>query len=301
MRRIVMALATALVVAPLGNVAVTTAATSQEAELPNMPMAPGGWEDKTWTHPDGTRFHYIEMGEGTPVILIHGSGGTAFNWMANGLGYRLAQTNKVYAIDMRGHAQTVGSDGLRQARTPNMDLDVLAFMDAMGIEKAHIGGFSMGGGITANLLARAPERFITAHFGGSGPREADEYADAVPADPEGPAPLDVEARRLYEERQAAEAARAGVNNADEETLSSDPVPERVARPDLDLTQIDIPILAVVGEFDRPYSRTHRLWREAPNFQRVILRNRGHLSSYMAGLTPVLYGDALTNFIASHNP
>ena len=55
------------------------------------------------------------------------------------------------------------------------------------------------------------------------------------------------------------------------------------------------------EFDQPYTRTHRLWREAPNFQRVILRNRGHLSSYMAGLTPELYRDSLTNFIVSNNP
>ena len=63
------------------------------------------------------------------------------------------------------------------------------------------------------------------------------------------------------------------------------MPAAVPRPPLDLKKIDFPILAVVGEFDQPYTRTHRLWREAPNFQRVILRNRGHLSSYMAGLAP----------------
>jgi hypothetical protein len=69
----------------------------------------------------------------------------------------------------------------------------------------------------------------------------------------------------------------------------------------DLTKIHIPILAVVGEFGQPYTRTHRLWREATNFQRVVLRNRGHLSSYMAGLCPELYRDALTDFIVRHNP
>jgi pimeloyl-ACP methyl ester carboxylesterase len=47
-------------------------------------------------------------------------------------------------------------------------------MDAMGLERAHIGGFSMGGSITSQLMARAPERFITAHFGGSGVREEPE-------------------------------------------------------------------------------------------------------------------------------
>src|SRR5262245_23376994 len=82
-------------------------------ELPNIPAVSGGWKDKFWTHPDGTKFHYLEMGKGTPVILIHGSGGTAVNWMANGLGANLAKTNHVFAIDMRGHGQTVGPDGKR--------------------------------------------------------------------------------------------------------------------------------------------------------------------------------------------
>jgi pimeloyl-ACP methyl ester carboxylesterase len=295
-------------------VALPSAASAQQAqltslpavqELPNIPIVTGGWKDKTWVHPDGTKFHYMEMGSGTPVILIHGSGGTAANWMMNGLGAAVAKTNKVYAIDMRGHGQTVGPDGKRQRRTPNMDLDVIAFMDAMKIQKAHIGGFSMGGSITGQLMARAPERFITAHFGGSGVREVEgsEFAKLIPPEPQGTAPLDAEARRLYETRQKEQAAKAGVSNDpdDAANLSSQPVPAAVPRPALDLTKMNFPILAVVGEFDQPYARTHRLWREAPNFQRVILKNRGHLSSYMAGMTPELYRDSLVHFITTNNP
>ena len=286
-------------------IAVPAGITAQVKELPNVPVVSSGWQEKFWTHPDGTKFHYFEWGKGVPVILIHGSGGTALNWMMNGLGASLAKTNRVLAIDMRGHGQTVGPDGKRQQRTPNMDLDVLAFMDAMGIQKAHIGGFSMGGSITSQIMARAPERFLSAHFGGSGVREDpnSEFAKMIPPDPKGTAPLDAEARQLYETRQKAEAAKAGVANGatDSAQLSSQPVPAQVARPALDLTQIEFPILAVVGEFDQPYTRTHRLWREARNFQRVILTNRGHLSSYMAGLCPELYRDALTDFIVRNNP
>ena len=280
-------------------------AIAQVQELPMVPMATGGWQDKFWTHADGTKLHYFEMGTGTPVILIHGSGGTALNWMQNGFGPSIAKTNRVLAIDMRGHGQTVGPDGKRQQRTPNMDLDVIAFMDALGIKRAHIGGFSMGGSITSQLMARAPERFITAHFGGSGVREDEgsEFAKMIPPDPKGTAPLDAEARKRYLARQAAEAAKAGVaaGEADASRLSSQPVPAAVARPVLDLTKIEFPVLAVVGEFDQPYTRTHRLWREAKIFQRVILRNRGHLSSYMAGLAPELYRDSLTDFIVRNNP
>ena len=300
MRKIASLLALSVV-----TLAMPAAALAQVEELPNVPIVSGGWQEKFWTHADGTKFHYFEMGKGVPVILIHGSGGTALNWMANGLGASLARTNRVLAIDMRGHGQTVGPDGKRQQRTPNMDLDVLAFMDAMGIQKAHIGGFSMGGSITSQIMARAPERFITAHFGGSGVREDPdgEFAKMIPPDPKGTAPLDAEARKRYEGRQAAEAAKAGVSNGttDPSQLSSQPVPAAVPRPALDLKTINFPILAVVGEFDQPYTRTHRLWREAANFQRVILKNRGHLSSYMAGLCPEVYRDALTTFIVSNNP
>jgi pimeloyl-ACP methyl ester carboxylesterase len=296
---------TAALLAMSLGVFATTFASAAVQELPNIPIVTGGWKEKFWSHPDGTKFHYFEMGKGTPVILIHGSGGTAANWMANGLGASLAKTNRVLAIDMRGHGQTVGPDGKRQQRTPNMDLDVLAFMDAMEIKKAHIGGFSMGGSITSQMMARAPERFITAHFGGSGVREAPDsaFAKMIPPEKEGTAPLDAEARRLYEARQAAEAAKAGVTNAgnDSAQLSSQPVPTAVPRPALDLTTMQFPILAVVGEYDQPYARTHRLWREAPNFQRVILKNRGHLSSYMAGMAPEVYRDALTDFVVRNNP
>ena len=294
----------ALLAVTLALAASTVTIAQQVQELPNVPLHQSGWQEKFWTHPDGTKFHYFEMGTGTPVILIHGSGGTAANWMANGLGPSIAKTNRVIAIDMRGHGQTVGPDGKRQRRTPNMDLDVLAFMDALKIQRAHIGGFSMGGSITSQLMARAPERFITAHFGGSGVREAEasEFAKQMPPDPQGTAPLDAEARKLYQARAAAEAAKAGVTNPnDEANLSTQPVPAAVPRPALDLKKINFPILAVVGEFDQPYTRTHRLWREAPNFQRVILRNRGHLSSYMAGIAPELYRDSLTTFITSNNP
>jgi pimeloyl-ACP methyl ester carboxylesterase len=267
-------------------IALAATASAQVQELPNVPVVSSGWQEKFWIHPDGTKFHYFEWGTGTPVILIHGSGGTALNWMMNGLGAGLATTNRVIAIDMRGHGQTVGPDGRRQRRTPNMDLDVLAFMDGMKIQRTHIGGFSMGGSLTSQLLARAPERFITAHFGGSGVREdpEGEFAKLIPPDPQGTAPLDAEARRLYQARQAAEAKKAGVSpNGDESQLSSQPVPAEVPRPPLKLEKIDFPILAVVGEFGQPHTRTHRLWREAPISARdpaepralVIVHGRHH--------------------------
>ena len=61
--------------------------------------------------------------------------------------------------------------------------------------------------------------------------ENSEVAKLVPPDPKGTAPLDAEARKLYQARQAGEAAKAGVSNSDDESqLSSQPMPAPVARP-----------------------------------------------------------------------
>ena len=102
--------------------------------------APPRWPDGYFTVKDGTRLHYVEAGQGVPVILIHGARGSAIgNWFSNGIAPRLAQTNHVYALDMRAHGL---SGGARHSHF-NMADDVLEFMDQMGIGKAHIAGYSM--------------------------------------------------------------------------------------------------------------------------------------------------------------
>ena len=51
------------------------------------------WTHHTFATSDGTKLHYVEMGQGAPVILIHGAGGSAVgNWFANGIAPRLAAT-----------------------------------------------------------------------------------------------------------------------------------------------------------------------------------------------------------------
>src|SRR5688500_12100842 len=160
------------------------------------------WTDGYYTVSDGTKLHYVEQGSGTPVVLIHGAGGSAVgNWFRNGIAAALAPTNRVIGIDMRGHALSeAGPDGGRG----NMAKDVIEFLDQQGIEKAHIGGYSMGGGVTASLLILAPERFITASLHGSGITETAEYADKVPADKPGQDPEYAQAQAAY---QAARVAR----------------------------------------------------------------------------------------------
>jgi pimeloyl-ACP methyl ester carboxylesterase len=275
------------------------------------------WTSHYYTVADGTKLHYVEMGKGTPVILIHGAGGSAVgNWFRNGIAPALAKTNRVIGIDMRGHALSeAGPPGGRQY----MARDVLEFMAQQKIEKAHIGGYSMGGGVTLSLLASNPEKFITASFQGSGIGETAEWRDKIPKDKEGTDPEADKARQLYDAARAArgESARGeavGNNRADIARLAQGAAPagdnpamqervrERQAMMDkLDLTKIKFPVMAVNGEFDRPIAKTHRLWRELDNFTNLVLPGKGHLSAVMEGLIPQQYVDGYRDFIVANNP
>lgn len=262
------------------------------------------WTEHYFGVADGTKLHFVEMGEGTPVVLIHGAGGSALgNWFVNGIAPALAPTNRVVGIDMRGHGLSeAGPEGGRQ----KMAADVLEFLDQQGIEKAHIGGYSMGGFVTAGILATAPERFITASFGGSGLTETEEFAATVPADKEGPAPEEAEATAQFRSRPSvpgqevgnAAPARAAMSEADRSAFVAR---QRELSASINLAALDFPILAINGEYDRPFAKTHRLWREARNFTNVVLPGKGHLSAIMRGFIPKAYIDAMVAFITANNP
>ena len=282
-------------------------------------LAKDPWAHHYYTVADGTKLHYVEMGKGTPVILIHGAGGSAVgNWFSNGIAPAIADTNRVIGIDMRGHALSeAGPPGGRA----NMAQDVLEFMKQQKIEKAHIGGYSMGGGVTLNLLTTNPEKFITAHFGGSGIGEVAEWRDKVPKDKEGEAPQEAKARAEYQRIQAERAAARGTeigNNAGDiaRTRANQPSAntEEAARlreeaakrreaqlAAIDLKKVKIPVLAVNGDYDRPFAKTHRMWRELDNFTNVVLPDYGHLSAVMPGFVPEQYVDSLAHFIKNNNP
>ena len=97
---------------------------------------------------------YLEAGSGWPVVLLHGFPLTAEMWrpqlesVPHGWRY--------IAPDLRGF----GSAATPPARTMEEFAEgVVQFLDAIRLDKAAIGGLSMGGYVTFGVLRQAPERF----------------------------------------------------------------------------------------------------------------------------------------------
>jgi pimeloyl-ACP methyl ester carboxylesterase len=117
---------------------------------------------------NGTRIHYRVAGEGPPVVLIHGITTNADGiWGYPGTFDILARRYRVIAMDARGHGL---SDKPHTADAYGLELvhDVARLLDHLGIQRAHIVGYSMGALITMKFIAVYPDRVLSAAPCGAG-------------------------------------------------------------------------------------------------------------------------------------
>ena len=101
------------------------------------------------------RVRYLKMGDaGTPIVFLHGFGGDLNSWMFNQPA--LSETTATYAVDLLGHGGSTKDVGDGDAQA--MARAVVAFLDAMDIETAHLVGHSFGGATALLTALRHPDR-----------------------------------------------------------------------------------------------------------------------------------------------
>ncbi len=108
---------------------------------------------------NGIGTNYITSGDGTPLILIHGSGPgvTAYaNW--RGVIPDFSQHFHCYAPDTLGFGYTDFPEDIDGFSMDRWVAHLIGFMDALGIAKAHFIGNSYGGALTLALATRHPDR-----------------------------------------------------------------------------------------------------------------------------------------------
>ena len=100
---------------------------------------------------------YLDVGQGTPVVLIHGLAGDHSAWLAQVEALRA--NYRVIAFDNRGAGASTQVD--EPVSTADLADDTLRLMDCLGVECAHVVGRSMGGAVAQHMALRAPERVLS--------------------------------------------------------------------------------------------------------------------------------------------
>ena len=104
------------------------------------------------------RLSYFVAGDGPPVTLLHGFTQSGRSWRE--LIAHMPEGWKWIVPDLRGHGETQ----LRHGALCSMDActaDLVRLLDALGVERSHIVGYSMGGRLALHVAARRPDRVLS--------------------------------------------------------------------------------------------------------------------------------------------
>lgn len=237
---------------------------------------------------EGVKIRYRVWGQGEPIVLVHGfTASIDANWVQPGVVAALAESFKVIALDARGHGK---SDKPHDpaAYGEKMAHDVVRLLDHLGVEKAHVVGYSMGGFITLKLVTLHPERFHSAVLGGAGWNPPGASA-AIPGLAEslesgnGIGPL-MEALTPAGRPKPSPEQIAMVNQmllATNDPLALAAVIRGMGGlgvTESELRAIEVPILAVVGEVDPLRAGVDALDAVLPATEVVVLTGKDHMSA-----------------------
>lgn len=249
-----------------------------------------GLEDKWLETADGELTHYHELGEGTPILFLHGSGTgvtAAANWWLNLP--ELAKVGRCIAIDSIGYGQTVVAEGTEYG-IKEWVRHAVRVLDALGIEKTWIVGNSLGGWLAFQFALDFPERLagiVSMGTGGAkltGALAGHSKPDLSPAGIRKTLELFVVDKSLVTDELVELRYQSALNDT-----ASDRLKEVVAARDRDrhelpldfdrLAKLDIPVLLIHGVQDVviPVSRTWDLLNVIPNADAHIFSQCGHWS------------------------
>lgn len=124
--------------------------------LDHLKLAMGTASDATLIR-DGVTFRFRELGTGLPVVFQHGLGGDlTVPWSL----YQPGPGVRLLSFDARFHGETYPATDPEGLSFDTFADDLLALLDMLYIEKAVIGGISMGAGLSLNFALRYPERTL---------------------------------------------------------------------------------------------------------------------------------------------
>ncbi len=250
----------------------------------------------------GARIHYCTLGEGPPLVLIHGLGSSCTDWFLVSSG--LAAHHRLILIDLRGHGQSSLAEhgGYAVSRMAN---DVSLVLDHVGIEKSCMLGLSLGGCVTlqfALTYSHRVERMVLVNtfaklrsngLGSVKHRLSRLYASARNMD----LLAQYVAASLFDNPAAQKIVHQRIRCNDLGVMRRTMI--EIARLNLlsQLHTITAPALVLIGDRDATVPRrcAHDLMNRLPQARLRVLRDAGHVLPFDQ---PDLFLKATLEFLCS---
>ncbi len=226
---------------------------------------------------NGVKIHFEDQGNGDPVILVHGFASSAqHNWGVTGWYPTLTPHFRVIALDCRGHGQSDKPHDVKAYDGTTMEDDVTRLMDHLGIERALLMGYSMGGRIAMGLLARQAPRFRAVVLGGIGAGMG--VADPVARKPIVAALLSDDKSKVSDARARLFRDFAEANKNDLKALAACMAADREPIAATQFTNNKVPVLVAVGTKDELVTRPEDVAIMIPGAKLLKLEGRDHLNA-----------------------
>ena len=240
---------------------------------------------------DGVDIHFLDEGEGQPVLLIHGFASNAVvNWVDTGWVRHLNRSGfRAIAMDNRGHGLSTKLYTPQDYGTPRMAEDARRVLDHLGIGRADVMGYSMGARITAFLAIQHPQYVRSAIFGGLGVNMVRPMAGT------GPIATALEAPSIDDVTNPTARTFRAFADSTKSDLKALAACIRGARDPLsadDLKRLQCPVLVAVGSLDVIGGSAPDLAALIPGAQSVVMEGRDH----MKAVGDRTYKDAVTDFL-----
>lgn len=216
-------------------------------------------------------------GHGDPILLIHGFASSYHvNWVGPGWIKTLTEAGyRAIAFDHRGHGRTSKSYDPADYTPSLMAGDAAALLEHLGIDRAHVFGYSMGARVAAFLALARPDLVATLTLGGlgygmvDGVGDWDPIADALVA--EDPATVTHPRGKMFR-------SFADQTGSDRKALAACIATSRELLSEADIRQIAQPTLIGVGTKDDIAGSAEKLAALLPNGTSFDIVGRDHMLS-----------------------
>lgn len=225
---------------------------------------------------DGVRIYYEVHGDGPPLLLTHGYSSTSAMW--HGQVDALARNHRLILWDMRGHGQSDYPDDPSAYSEALTVGDMAAILDAVGTERAIVGGLSLGGYMSLAFTRAHPQRTRALLIIDTGPGfKKDDAREAWNA--RALATAEKLEREGLDVLKAATRERATANHRNATGLAlaaRGMLTQRDAKVIELLPDIKVPCLIVVGADDTPFlAASDYMAAKIPGAQKIVIPAAGH--------------------------